>query len=203
MNANSQPTAAKPTTATPAIETIDRRSISEADARAIAQLIVSIWPKPDRTVDSFTADMLAQWKNYDGPDKQRPRSFLIRQDGQVVAHSSVYPRTVRTRQGDITVLALARVCTDPKVRGQKLGDAVVRASLDLVDRGEFDFALFQTTPPVRAFYERLGAAAIDNAFVNSLADDPKANPFWAEVPMRYPASGNWPKGEIDLLGPGW
>ena len=89
MNANSQPTAAKPTAATPVIETIDRRSISEADARAIAQLIVSIWPKPDRTVDSFTADMLAQWKNYDGPDKQRPRSFLIRQDGQVVAHSSV------------------------------------------------------------------------------------------------------------------
>jgi predicted GNAT family N-acyltransferase len=187
----------------PKIETIDRRTISEPDARAIAELIVSIWPKPGRTVETFTADILTQWKDYDGPEAQHPRSFLIREGGQIVAHSSVYPRTIGTNKGDITVLALARVCTDPKVRGRKLGDAVVRASFELVDRGVFRFALFQTTPDVRPFYERLGAVPIDNTFVNSLAPDPKVNPFWAEVPMRYPATGDWPTGEIDLRGPGW
>jgi predicted GNAT family N-acyltransferase len=198
MTANSQPT-----DASPKIEILDRRTIGEVDARAIAQLIVSIWPKPDRTVDSFTAEMLTQWKDYDGPADQHPRSFLIREGGRVVAHASVYPRTIGTAKGEITVLALARVCTDPSVRGRKLGDAVVRASFELVDGGTFPFALFQTTPDVRRFYERLGAVPINNTFVNSLADDPKVNPFWAEVPMRYPTTGDWPKGEIDLRGPGW
>jgi predicted GNAT family N-acyltransferase len=187
----------------PKIETIDRRSIGEPDARSIAELIVSIWPKLDRTVDKFTADILTQWKDYDGPESQHPRSFLIREGGRVVAHSSAYPRTIATPKGEITVLALARVCTDPVVRGRKLGDAVVRASFALVDQNTFPFALFQTTREVRPFYERLGAVAIDNTFVNSLAPDPKANPFWAEVPMRYPATGDWPTGEIDLRGAGW
>src|SRR5437762_13227654 len=85
----------------PKIETIDRRTISVADARAIAELIVSIWPKPDRTVESFTADILTQWKDYRGPEEEYPRSFLIRENGRVVAHASAYPRTIGTSKGDI------------------------------------------------------------------------------------------------------
>lgn len=197
------PAASQATTNPPHIETVDRRTISEADARAIAQLVVSIWPKPDRTVDSFTTNLMTQWKNYNGPEKRHPRSFMIRDNGRLVAHASIDPRTVSTTSGDITVLALARVCTDPSARGRKLGDAVVRKSFGLVDDGSFPFALFQTTPDVMPFYERLGAVAIDNKFVNSLADDPAADPFWAPVRMRYPATGNWPIGEIDLRGPGW
>src|SRR5215213_458778 len=187
----------------PKIETIDHRTIGEADARAIAELIVSIWPKPDRTVETFTADILAHGKDYHGPEEQHPRSFLIREEDRVVAHAGVYPRTIGTSKGGITILALARVCTEPIVRGRRYGDAVVRASFGLVDDDSFPFALFQTTKEVRPFYERLGAVAIDNTFVNSLAPDPKANPFWAEVYMRYPATRDWPKGEIDLRGPGW
>src|SRR5437899_6098129 len=132
----------------PNIETIDRRTISIVDARAIAELIVSIWPKPDRTVDTFAADILAQWKDYHGPEDEYPRSFLIREGGRVVAHSSAYPRTIGTSKGDITILALARVCTNPSVRGRKLGDAVVRKTFELVDHGPFPFALFQTSTNV-------------------------------------------------------
>jgi predicted N-acetyltransferase YhbS len=197
------PAASQATSHPPNIETIDRRTISKADARAIAELVVAIWPKMDRTVESFTADLLSQWKEYGGPEDQYPRSFLIREAGQVVAHASIYPRTIGTAIGEITVLALARVCTAPSVRGRRLGDALVRESFELVDDGTFPFSLFQTTPDVKPFYERLGAVAIHNKFVNSLADDPKANPFWAEVQMRYPATGDWPEGEIDLRGPGW
>jgi predicted GNAT family N-acyltransferase len=185
------------------IETIDRRNISEADARALAELIVSIWPKPDRTVDNFTAEMLSQWSYYQGQENQHPRSFVIREGGRVVAHASAYPRTIGTEQGDMTVLALARVCTDPGVRGKRYGEAVVRAAFGLVDDGSFPFALFQTTQPVRQFYERLGSIVIENEIVNSLAEDPAANPFWAEVAMRYPAGSGWPSGKIDLRGPGW
>jgi predicted GNAT family N-acyltransferase len=188
---------------TPKIETIDRRRINDADGRAISELVVSIWPKIGRTVETFTAEVLAQWKDYRGPEDQHPRSLLIREEGRLIAHASVYPRTVRTSKGEITVLALARVCTDPAVRGRGLGDAVVREAFRLVDCGTFPFSLFQTTYPVQPFYERLGAIVIDNTFVNSLAEDPKAYPFWADVVMRYPATGDWPKGEIDLRGPGW
>jgi|1186.fasta_scaffold127951_2 predicted N-acetyltransferase YhbS len=197
------PAISQATGGSPKIETIDHRTISEADARAIAELIVSIWPKPDRTVETYTADILAHWTAYHGPEEQHPRSFVIRQAGRVVAHASFFPRTIGTSKGDIPILALARVCTDPVVRGRRYGDTVVRASFALVDDGSFPFALFQTTEEVRPFYERLGAVVVDNTFVNSFATDPKANPFWAGVNMRYPPKGDWPGGEIDLRGPGW
>ncbi len=185
------------------IETLDRRTIGEDDARAIAELLVAIWPKPGRTVETFAGELLAQWKDAHGPEEEHPRSFLIREGGRVIAHSSGYPRTIGTSRGDMTVLALARVCTDPSVRGKRLGEAVVRAAFELVDHGPFPFALFQTSTDVRPYYERLGAVAVNNRFINSLAADPTINPFWAEVPMRYPATADWPAGEIDLRGPGW
>ena len=185
------------------IETLDRRTITESDARAIAELLVAIWPKLGRTVESRTEEMLYQWKNYSGPETEHARSFVVREGDRVVAHAGIEPRTIGTSEGDITVLALARVCTDPAVRGRKLGQAVVRAAFDLVGDGSFPFALFQTREAVRPFYERLGAAIVDNRFLNSLAADPSANPFWDKVIMRYPAGPSWPSGEIDLRGPGW
>jgi hypothetical protein len=185
------------------IETLDRRSLSEADARAIAQLVVSIWPKPGRTVDTLAADMISRWKEYCGPERQHPRSFVVREGGRVIAHASFDPRTIGTGQGELNVLALARVCTDPAVRGRKLGQAVTRAAFALVDDQSFPFSLFQTTDDVQSFYENLGAVRIHNPFVNSLGDDPTANPFWSPVIMRYPGGAGWPEGEIDLRGPGY
>lgn len=185
------------------IETLDHRTIREVDARAIAELLIAIWPKAGRTVETRTAEMLNQWKNYHGPEAKYPRSLLVRHGSRVIAHAQADPRTIRTTAGDVTVLALARVCTDPAVRGKKLGQTVVEAAFDLVDNGPFPFALFQTRDAVRPFYEKLGAAAVSNRFVNSLAADPTANPFWDPVIMRYPSTGEWPTGEIDLRGPGW
>jgi predicted N-acetyltransferase YhbS len=185
------------------IETLDRRNLSEVDARAIAQLVVSIWPKPGRTVEAVTADMVDRWRDYRGPEPHHPRSFLIREGGRAIAHASFDPRTIGTPQGDMTVLALARVCTDPAVRGRRLGQAVTRAAFELVDNGAFPFALFQTTDDVQSFYEHLEAVRIHNRFVNSTADDPKANPWWSPVIMRYPSGPGWPDGEIDLRGPGY
>src|SRR5260370_41100239 len=97
------------TVGSPKIEIIDRRTIGEADARAIAELIVSIWPKPERTVDKFTAEILDQWKDYHGPEAERPRSFLVRDGSRVLAHTSAYPRTIGTAKGNVTILALPRV----------------------------------------------------------------------------------------------
>jgi predicted N-acetyltransferase YhbS len=185
------------------IETLDLRTIGEADARAAAELVCAVWPKPERTVDSLTADLLERWKAYDGPETQYPRSFVIREAGRVIAHASGVPRKIGTSAGEMTLLALARVCTDPAARGRHLGQAMARAAFELVDNGAFPFALFQTNEAVKPFYDRLGAVAVDNRFINSTADDPAASPFWDRVIMRYPAKHGWPNGDIDLRGPGW
>lgn len=185
------------------METLDHRTIGEADARAIAELLLSIWPKPGRTVESRTAEILNQWKNYGGPANQYPRSFLFREDGRVIAHAQADPRTIRTSAGDLTILALCRVCTLPAVRGKKLGLAVVQAAFGLVDEGSYPFSLFQTRHEVRPFYEKLGATTAENRLFNSKAADPAANPFWDPVIMRYPSTGDWPAGDIDTNGPGW
>src|SRR6478609_3985495 len=126
------------------IETIDRRTINEADARAIAELLVSIWPKPGRTVDTRTGELMNYWRNYSGPEAQYPRSYVIRENGRVIGHADASPRTIKVPAHEITVLALARVCTAPEARGQKLGQAIVKTAFELVDNGTYAFSLFQT-----------------------------------------------------------
>ena len=185
------------------IETLDHRRLLESDARQIAELLVAIWPRPGRTVETRTAEMLSQWQNYAGPEDEYPRSFLVRDGGRIIAHAQADPRVIRTSEGDLTVLALARVCTDPAARGRKLGEAVVREAFKLVDAGPYPFALFQTRDTVRPFYEKLGAVVVANRFYNSKAVDPEANSFWDPVIMRYPKTGIWPVGDIDTNGPGW
>jgi GNAT superfamily N-acetyltransferase len=177
--------------------------MSENDAQAVATLLCAIWPKPGRTVAKLADELMNKHRDYAGPEAQFPRLFVARGGKRVIACSRAVARTIGTSAGDLTVLALARVCTDPNVRGRRLGQAVVRAAFELVDHGPFPYSLFQTTVPVRPFYESLGAVTIDNRFVNSLANEPTANPFWHEIVMRYPAKPGWPAGEIDLRGPGW
>ncbi|MEX0642362.1 MAG: GNAT family N-acetyltransferase [Pirellulales bacterium] len=185
------------------IETLDRRNIREPDARAAAELLISIWPKPGRTVETFTDNLLNVHLAYSGRDAERPRLFVVRDGERVIACAQASPRKIGTTAGDMTILALARVCTDPIARGKHLGQAVVRAAFNLVDHGPFPFALFQTGPSVRPFYENLGCVTAANHFFNSLADDPQKTPFWDTEIMRYPAAAGWPSGDIDTLGPGW
>ena len=84
-----------------------------------------------------------------------------------------------------------------------MGEKVVLAVFDLVDRRIFPYSLFQTSPEVRPFYEKLGAAVIENPIINSFSEDLHASPFWDRVVMRYPKTGDWPDGEIDIRGPGY
>lgn len=182
-------------------ETLDRRRLSEPDARAIAELLVKVFPR--RPFEERLEQVLGVGKDYRGPEDQFPRSVIVREGDRVIAHAAAWPRTIGTRGGEMTVLALAQVCTDPVERGRKLGAAVVRAAFDAVDRGPFPHSLFQTSHQVRPFYEKLGCCPVENRIVNSLADDPTANPFWDEVVMRYPSGPGWPQGDIDLRGPGY
>ncbi len=185
------------------VETHDARTLSQPDARAIAELIVKVWPKVEKPVEYREQQILNLGRGYVGTDTQAPRSALIRAEGRVVAHAAITPREIGTSVGPMTIAALALVCSDPALRGHGLGELVVREILVPVDRGLFPFALFQTSPAIKSFYEKLGACVVSNRIVNSLAADPQTNPFWNEVVMRYPQDRDWPEGEIDLRGPGY
>jgi predicted N-acetyltransferase YhbS len=185
------------------LEILDRRRVGEADARAIAELLCLVWPKAESDVPTRAAAFRAKWEKYDGPERTLPRSFVVRQGKQVVGHAEVGPRTIGTVSGEFTIAALASVCVNPELRQQGLGRSLVRAAFRLVDDGDYPFALFQNYTERRAFYEALGARVIDNRIVNSLAEDPRANPFWADLAMIYPAAKEWPTGEIDLRGVGY
>ena len=185
------------------IATLDAREMTDDEALAIGKLLAATWQNPEKPASVRAKKLLEIGANYHGPDKQGPRSFVVREHGQVIAHAAILPRTIGTDAGSMTIAGLASVCTDPAQRGRGLGEVIAKAAFEPVDTGLFPFSLFQTSEKVRPFYERLGAVVVENKIVNSLAEDPTAFPFWDSVIMRYPGNKDWPKGEIDLRGPGY
>ncbi|MCA9231528.1 MAG: GNAT family N-acetyltransferase [Planctomycetales bacterium] len=185
------------------VESLDIRNLSEAQAREIAELLVRVWPKSTKTIEIRQRQLLELGLGYEGLEERAPRSFYIREDGELIAHSAVISRSIRTASGELAIAGLTRVCTAPEQRGRGLGEIIVRPVFDLVDAGLFSFSLFQTTDNVRGFYEKLGACIVRNPIVNSLSNSPGESPFWDPVIMRYPSGGSWPSGEIDLCGPGY
>ena len=168
----------------------------------MAELLVKVWPR--RTLDERVAQLTNDWRDWRGPEAEFPRSVIIREGGRVIAHAAVLPRTIGTSEGDMTILALARVCTDPAERGRKLGQAVVRAAFDAGrPRAVSAFAVSNVAQTCgRSTRSSVRAWSPTGSSIRS-ADDPQTNPFWDEVVMRYPAAKPWPEGEIDLRGPGY
>jgi GNAT superfamily N-acetyltransferase len=185
------------------VEILDARELSEAAARAIAELIVKVWPKLDKPVEFRKQQLLQTGLGYIGPDSQAPRSMLISDSGRVIAHASLIPRKIGTTAGDMTIAGLARVCSDPDYRGQGLGELVVKEVFRFVDDKTFSFSLFQTNQKIQPFYEKLGAEVVLNRILNSLTPKLHDSPFWDELVMRYPKEREWPEGDIDLRGPGY
>ena len=185
------------------VEIWDSRYLTAEQARGIGELIHQTWPKPNMTAEARAAQTIELGRQHIGEPGPAPRSIVAVEDGRVVAHAAIFPRVIGTERGDILIGGLARVCTDAAMRGRGLGQAVVREAFRLVDAGEFEFSLFQTTPSVRPFYVKLGCVPVENRIINRSAEDPAANPFWHEVVMRYPAGEGWPAGTIDLRGPGY
>ena len=185
------------------VEVWDVREFTPAQASQLGELIAQVWPKPHLTAADRAEQQLALSRQYQGQPGIAPRSFVVVEEGRVVAHAAMLPREIRTERGDLLIGGLARVCTDSAYRGRGLGELVVRAAFGTVDAGDFAFALFQTNFKTCPFYEKLGAVPVQNTIINSLADGPKTNPFWDEVVLRYPGGEDWPSGTIDLRGQGF
>ena len=185
------------------VETFDLRTLPDAVALEIAELLVRVWPNSEKTVAIRKQQLLELGQKYAPDEGLAPQSFLIRESGRLIAHSAVLPRSIGSTEGDLQIAGLTKVCTCPEHRGRGLGEEIVRPVFDLVDQGDFQFSLFQTTQKVRPFYEKLGACTVDNPIVNSLGIDHQESPFWDKVIMRYPKDRAWPQGEIDMRGPGY
>jgi predicted N-acetyltransferase YhbS len=185
------------------VEIWDSRYLTAEQARGIGELVHQTWPKPNMTAEDRAARTIQLGREFIGASGARPRSIVAVEEDRVVAHAWMFPRVIGTERGDIHIGALAQVCTDAAMRGRGLGELVARAAFRLVDAGEFEFSLFQTTLGVQPFYVKLGCVPVENRIVNRRAEDPAANPFWHDVVMRYPAGDGWPAGTIDLGGPGY
>jgi GNAT superfamily N-acetyltransferase len=184
------------------VDRLEPARLTPAEARAVAELSLLTWPKAGQTVEQYAADLLHR-QAAGQYARERQLWWVVREGERFLAKAGTFAREIGTSRGRMTILALAGVCTRAEARGRGLGSAVVRAAFSRVDTGELAFSLFQTSRKNQPFYERLGAVLVENRIVNSLADNPQANPFWDEIAMRYPAQGDWPTGPIDLLGPGY
>ena len=77
------------------VESLDVRQLTETDAQAIAELLVSVWRKPGKNVEYRRRQMKSLGDSYAGPDKLAPRSFIIRESARIIAcllYTSPSPR---------------------------------------------------------------------------------------------------------------
>ncbi len=189
----------------PEITVVDHTTITPELAREIVRLNELAWPdKEKNSEDEKVQAVLNDFKEPVGPLTQRHRVFCIMGPRKkILAKASIFPRLIGTPDGDMVIMALASVTSAPRRRGEGLGAKVVRAAFQQVDLGHFPLALFQTTTPVKPFYEKLGARKVTNKFINTQGEDTDANPWWDPEIMIYPADANWPEGTIDLKGKGY
>lgn len=171
--------------------------LDAAQITALSRLWMSVWPSDESTLEDYIA-------RFHRRTRERPNRCLhvLFEDSAAVAVAETFSRIVHSEEGSFTVMALAAVCTDPFRRRQGFGRLVTLSAFERVHRGEFPFALFQTTIP--EFYLPLGSRLITNSFWNSQnSRHPEANPFWDPYIMIHPGDTSWPEGPIDLNGQGY
>jgi len=170
--------------------------LTDADWLELAEFLHTIWPNPD-----LSSEGRAEHREDAATD--RPASEVIRTyDGErLIAAGQTFGREVLVDGQRRNALALAAFAVAEDRRGEGMGKQVVLEAFKRVDSGAFEFAIFQTGVP--GFYQPMNCRVIDNKVVNSLADDPNANPFEDTHVMVYPANTLLGTGPVDMLGPGY
>jgi predicted N-acetyltransferase YhbS len=174
----------------------DATDLTGAEWLELAELLHTVWPNPGLSAEGRAG----QRKN---AAVERPASevITIHAEGRLVAAGQTFGREVLVDGQRRNALALAAFAVAEDRRGEGLGKRIVREAFKRVDSGAFEFAIFQTGVP--GFYEPMNCRAIDNMVINSLSDDPDANPFNDTHVMVYPATADLGIGPVDMLGPGY
>ena len=173
-------------------------AMSDRELKAVYSLLWQIWPGRSSFEEAF-----AGFKNQISENTRNVADrlrFVIWRGNRAIAHAAIFAREVHTYRGSICLGALAGVWTHPDYRRHGFGAQVVQAAFELVDDGTFPVSLWMTTVP--GFYEKLGARIIQNTWINTHnTENQRADPWPDEQKMIYPASYDWPGGQIDLNGP--
>lgn len=153
-----------------------------------------------------TAEFTVQrW--YHTPPGDDEKWFAARIDGELIGSVRLVFREVSTAAGDFRVGGIGNVCSHPSRRGGGAAKACMTAAAGAIRR-EADFGLLFCGEPVRRFYESLGWRTVENLF--HYRPGTAHAPLVTRVPSDYAmilpgrrGAGDWPAGEIDLLGPDW
>lgn len=170
--------------------------IKETEVPLINALTDLTWPSTKPT----SASRQKRLKDFYERNADKTCYFIYDQS-KLVGFAESFPRTIRSGPEKTEILGLGTVCVHPDYKGQGLGAQLVKACFKRVDAGEFPLSLFQTGVP--EFYHKLNCKIIKNKIVNSLAEDPTANPFWDPYVMVYPREFIGFQFDIDLLGKGY
>ncbi len=182
------------------VQVFDEPELTPEQVRSMIDLLWLVWPSELQTAEQATVQVFG-WQKTPIPYLRKKIYLISDENNKVIAHAETHVRVMFTPEGALGVMALGGVCTHPDKRGLGLGAAVVRAAFDRVDEGEFPVCVFQT--PVADFYGMLGSAVCEN---NTWVDhknkeNPEVHPWEpGETLMYYPASFDWPEGEIDING---
>ena len=168
------------------------QGLPPGDYLVLARLFLETWPSEKWTPETLAEDLASRVD-------LKVEHFIAWDGDRLVGHAEIFPRTIYSAGGPLTVGALSGVVVRPEYRRRGIGARLVRAALARVDEGSFPVALWQTETP--DFYTRLGARAIDNPWVNKKGNNPQADPWPDEVKMIYPSDFPWPQGVLDLGGP--
>ena len=176
----------------------DGPKVSHKQANSIADLLFETWGSPETSVAKITDNVLNKWKDWvEASENNSPKTYVMWKESTCLAHAWLRPVKAFTQKGEITVAELGAVCVRETLRGKGLGTKLIKRVFDDVDQSSYQFCIFSTENRVQAFYERLGARKVTNRFIDSITEK---SPFWGEIMMVYPRTGDWSEGEIDMRG---
>ena len=180
-----------------------QRELTEEQARKIAELAALCMVRSTRTVDDRVRQILDSGFDVES-EAYRTKRWVIWDRGNPVAHAKTFVRQIEIGPHEIAILALATVCSAPGQRGRGFGRKVVESAFRQVDRGEAEYSLFQTGVP--DFYQKLHCFSVTNNFFWDYGGQ-RQSPFFEDQIMVYAGAPglakNWPKGDVNLKGPGF
>ncbi len=105
-------------------------------ATPIAELACLCFSSSGPTLEDRVQEILDA-QGSDDPQVTSSRRFVIWDGGNAVAHARTFVRVITVAGRQIPVLALASVCTHPKVRGQGLGAKVTARAFAQIGKSDW------------------------------------------------------------------
>jgi aminoglycoside 2'-N-acetyltransferase I len=178
----------------PQVRLVATGGLTPDELRTIRALCDAAWPDRDESFGD------ADWNHALGG-----LHAVLKEGGEIVAHGSVVPRTLRVGDRHLATGYVEAVATLPDLRGRGHGSSVMRALTEHVDAA---YALGALCTGVPAFYRRLGwqlwtgptSVLVDGAVVRTPEEDGtvmvRLTPSSPPLDPSHPISCDWRPGDV-------